>query len=274
MLSHDDPGAKVVAGELLLRAGLLAALYDDEPGQLAEAARRLILAYRTIGDQPQVVIPLADLLSDPTVLEQMAQLPDVAQVLRARQALCPETETGDRVAFILLEAETFLIQSSADEVDDATAAKLRQSAAEASLRALQLDPSNIAALLLLRQATAPSDTELDPLRDQPLSPEGASRLRAYAMYTLRLASLLSEGDARTDLYAEAGQLLLRIGDQDGAAATLAHGSRRTTVRWQHLWSAFDPAPASCRTDQRPRTAAGADRLPTLSDATLRRGTAS
>lgn len=220
MLSHDDPGAKVVAGEFLLRAGLLAALYDDEPGQLAEAARRLILAYRTVGDQPQVVIPLADLLSDPTVLEQMAQLPDVAQVLRARQALCPEMETGDRVAFILLEAETFLIQSSADEVDDATAAKLRQSSAEASLRALQLDPSNISALLLLRQATAPSDTELDPLRDQPLSPEGASRLRAYAMYTLRLASLLSEGDARTDLYAEAGQLLLRIGDQDGAAATL------------------------------------------------------
>ena len=142
LLTHDDPGAKVVAGELLVRAGLLGAIFDDEPGQLGEATRRLLLAYRTLGDQPQVVIPLADLLSDPTVLEQMAQLPDVVQVLRARQTLCPEGERGDRVAFILLEAEAFLIQSSADEVDEATAAKLRLAAAEATLRAILLDPSN------------------------------------------------------------------------------------------------------------------------------------
>lgn len=220
LLTHDDPGAKVVAGELLVRAGLLGAIFDDEPGQLGEATRRLLLAYRTLGDQPQVVIPLADLLSDPTVLEQMAQLPDVVQVLRARQTLCPEGERGDRVAFILLEAEAFLIQSSADEVDEATAAKLRLAAAEATLRAILLDPSNVQAVMLLRQATVPSDSELDPLRDQPLSPEGAARLRAYAIYTLRLASLLANGDTRTDLFTEAGQLLLRIGDQDGAAATL------------------------------------------------------
>jgi hypothetical protein len=220
MLAHEDVGSKVVAGELMLRSGLLAALYDDDPGQLTEAARRLLLAYRTIGDQPQVVIPLTDLLSDPTVLEQMAQIPDVVQVLRVRQALCPETEASDRVAFILLEAEAFLIQSSADEVDDPTAAKLRLSAAEATLRALHLDPHNIQALLLLRQATAPSDSEVNPLREQPLSPEGAVRLRAYAMYTLKLAAQLGEGEARTDLYAEAGQLFLQLGDQDGAAAAL------------------------------------------------------
>ena len=220
MLSHEDVGSKVVAGELLLRSGLLAALYDDDPGQLTEAARRLLLAYRTLGDQPQVVIPLTDLLSDPTVLEQMAQIPDVVKVLRARQALCPDTEASDRVAFILLEAEAFLIQSSADEVDDQTAAKLRLSAAEATLRALHLDPHNLQALLLLRQATAPSDSEINPLRAEPLSPEGAVRLRAYAMYTLKLAAQLGEGEARTDLYTEAGQLFLQLGDQDGAAAVL------------------------------------------------------
>lgn len=220
LLTLDDPGAKFVGAELLIRAGIEATLYDDDPGGLLEAARRLLLAYRTLGDQPQVVIPLTDLLSNPTVLEPMAQLPDVVAALRARQALCPDTELGDRVAFILLEAEASLIHSSNDEVDAQTAAKLRQAAAEASLRALQLDPSNVHALLLLRQATAPSDVELDPLRDQPLTPEGASRLRAYAMYTLRMASLLVDSEARTDLYSEAGQLLLRLGDQDGAAAAL------------------------------------------------------
>lgn len=220
LLTHDDPGAKVVAAELLVRSGLLGALFDDEPGQHIETTRRLLLAYRTLGDQPLVVVALADLLSDPTVLEQMAQLPDVVKVLRARQSLCPESERGDRVAFILLEAEAFLAQSAADEVDDVAAAKLRQSAAEAALRALALDPQSVAALMLLRQATEPSDSELDPLRDQPLTPDGAARLRAYALYTLRLASLLSDGDARTDLYSEAGQLLTRIGDQDGAAASL------------------------------------------------------
>ncbi len=220
LLTHDDPGAKVVAAELLVRAGLLGALFDDEPGQQIEATRRLLLAYRTLGDQPLVVVALADLLSDPSVLEQMAQLPDVVKVLRARQSLCPESERSDRVAFILLEAEAFLAQSAADEVDDATSAKLRQSAAEAALRALALDPHSVAALMLLRQATEPSESELDPLRDQPLSPDGAARLRAYAMYTLRLASLLSDGDSRTDLYTEAGQLLIRIGDQDGASAAL------------------------------------------------------
>ena len=220
LLSLEDPGAKFVAAELLIRAGIEATLYDDDPGGRIEAARRLLLAYRTLGDQPQVVIPLTDLLSDPTVLEPMAQLPDVVQALRARQTLCPDSEIADRVAFILLESEAFLIHSSIDEVDDQTAAKLRKSAAEAALRAIQIDPTSIQALLLLRQATAPSDAELDPLRDEPLSPEGSSRLRAYAMYTLRMASLLIDSEARTDLYSEAGQLLLRLSDQDGAAAAL------------------------------------------------------
>jgi len=220
LLAQNDAACKPLAGELLVRAGLLTLACDDDPGCDGEAARRFLLAYRVLGDEPQVVIPLTDLLSDLSVLEQVAQLPDVVRALRARQSLCADGESLDRVQFVLLEVEALLIQSSADEVDEPTAAKLRQSAAEAALRALQIHPNHLHALFLLRQSTAPTTAELDPLRDQPLSPESAARLRAYAMYTLRMAAVVTDGESRADLYVEAGQMLLRLGDQDGAAASL------------------------------------------------------
>jgi tetratricopeptide (TPR) repeat protein len=45
-------------------------------------------------------------------------------------------------------------------------------------------------------------------------------VQAYALYTLRLAGELSDDEARADLYSEAAELLLRLGDIDGAAAAL------------------------------------------------------
>lgn len=220
LLAQNDPGGRKIAGEFLVSAALAKTLYDDEPSRLSEAVRRLLLAYRALGDEPLVVVPLSDMLSDVALLEQVAHLPEVVSVLRARQAFCPEDETADRITWILLEAEALLVRSSADDTDETMAAKFRQAAAEAAFRALQLSPNSLPALALLRQATRPNDVEMDPLRVDPLAPESAARLRAYAQYTLRMASLLSDQAHRADLFTEAGQLLSRLGDIDGAAASL------------------------------------------------------
>jgi tetratricopeptide (TPR) repeat protein len=74
------------------------------------------------------------------------------------------------------------------------------------------------ALLLLRQATVPTAAEMD--RDQPLDPEAAARVHAYALYTLRLAGELTDTEERAELYSEAARLLLRLGETDSAAAAL------------------------------------------------------
>ena len=113
----------------------------------------------------------------------MAQLPDVVQHCGPPNAV-PRQRNCRPSGVHFAESEAFLIHSSIDEVDDQTAAKLRKSAAEAALRAIQIDPTSIQALLFLRQSDGTQRCQrIDPLRDEPLSPEGSSRLRAWrAMY--------------------------------------------------------------------------------------------
>lgn len=216
-----DSEPKAVLGELWLRAGLLGTLNEDEPAQQVEAARRLIQAYRLLGDVPQVIVPLCDLLADPALAEQLARTPEILPALRARLELCPPGEVADRLQWILLEAEVWLLQATETqgvEIDAASRASFCHNAALAALRALELAPRSVMALLLLRQATIPTAAELD--RDKPLEPEAAARVHAYALYTLRLAGELSENEERAELYSEAAQLLLRLGETDGAAAAL------------------------------------------------------
>ena len=216
-----DSEPKAVLGELWLRAGLLGTLNEDEPAQQVEAARRLIQAYRLLGDVPQVIVPLCDLLADPALAEQLARVPEILPALRARLNLCPPGEVADRLQWILLEAEVWLLQATETqgvEIDATSRATFCHNAALAALRALELAPRSVMALLLLRQATVPTEAEMD--RDQPLDPEAAARVHAYALYTLRLAGELSEDEERAELYSEAAQLLLRLGETDGAAAAL------------------------------------------------------
>ncbi|MFO0573040.1 MAG: hypothetical protein U1A78_03500 [Polyangia bacterium] len=221
LLARGGGEPQTVAAEMLLRAGLLGALSEDEPLQQAEAARRLLQAYRVLGDVPQVLVPLGDLLLDPALCEQLVRANDSAELLklvRARQALCPEGEAADRVAFLLLEAEIHLMRTV--EADEATRRAGCQGAAEAALRALALEPHSVHALLLLRQAAAPTEVELDPLRSEPRSDESKARLTSYALYTLRLAGELTDAETRADLYIEAAKILDRLGDGTGAAAAL------------------------------------------------------
>ncbi len=218
-----DSEPKAAVGELWLRAGLLGVLNEDEPAQQAEAARRLISAYRLLGDVPQVVVPLCDLLADPALAEQLARVPEVLPALRARLAMCQPGDLDDRLQWTLLEAEVWLLQATETqgiEVDAATRANCCHNAALCALRALDLDPRNILALLLLRQATIPTEAEMDRNSSEPLTPESAARVQAYAQYTLRLAGELGDDEARAEFYSEAAQLLLRVGDSDGAAAAL------------------------------------------------------
>lgn len=216
-----DSEPKAMIGELWLRAGLLGTLNEDEPAQQVEAARRLIQAYRLLGEVPQVIVPLCDLLADPALAEQLARTPEILPALRARLELCPPGEVADRLQWILLEAEVWLLQATETqgvEIDPASRATFCHNAALAALRALELAPRSVMALLLLRQATIPTADELD--RDKPLAPEAAARVHAYALYTLRLAGELSDDEERAELYSEAAQLLLRLGETDSAAAAL------------------------------------------------------
>jgi len=222
-LGDREPRAAV--GELWLRAGLLGTLNEDEHGQQVETGRRLLQAYRLLGDVPEVVVPLCDLLEDLSLTEPLAREPEIIPLLRARQALCSESEVDDRLVWTLLEAEVWLMRcESPDEsmrIDDATRARNAQEAAEAALRALALDPQSLMALLLLRQATAPAAAEVAlDARALPPNDPAAPRLRAYALYTLRLADLLSQPQAKAELYSEAAQIFLRLGDTDAAAASL------------------------------------------------------
>lgn len=219
-LGSSEPKAAI--GEIWLRAGLLGALNEDEPAQQAEAARRLINAYRLLGDVPQVVVPLCDLLADPALAEQLARVPEVLPALRARLGLCQPGDREDQLQWTLLEAEIWLLQATETqgvELDAATRARCCHSAALSALRALELDPRSVLALLLLRQATIPPEAEMDR-SGAPLSADAAARVQAYALYTLRLAGELSDDEERAELYSEAAQLLLRVGDTDGAAAAL------------------------------------------------------
>jgi hypothetical protein len=222
LLSLGDQEPKPAIGELWLRAGLLGSLNEDEPAAQAEAARRLLAAYRLLGDVPQVVVPLCDLLADPSLAEQLARAPEVLTALRARKELCPVDELEDRLQWTLLEAEVWLLRatdSQGVEVDVATRASCCASAASAAMAALELDPHSVMALLLLRQASVPTAAEMDR-SGAPLDAAAAARVHAYALYTLRLAGELRDDEARADLYAEAAQLLLRLCDTDGAAAAL------------------------------------------------------
>lgn len=216
-----DPAARPTVGALWLRAGLLGALNEDEQSQKVEAARRLLQAYRLLGDVPQVLVPLSDLLEDGAILEPLVREPEIIPVLRARQAICPDGEVDDRLLWTLMEAEVWLQRSEGDEVDVATRTRCAQEAAEAAMRGLALDPQNIVALLLLRQATAPGSiggAELSP--GAALSAEDTARLRAYGLYTLRLASLLTVPETRAELYNEAAQMFVKLADHETAAAAL------------------------------------------------------
>lgn len=260
-----EKGAKEprpVAAEMLLRAGLLGALCEDEPAQQAEAGRRLLAAYKVLGDVAQVLVPLCDLLTDPALCEQIVRAPGGAdasletsalmiRALRARQALCPESEAADRVTFALAEAEINLMRIV--EADEPTRRAGCQAAAEAALHALTLEPRSVHALLLLRQAASPTEAELDPLRSEPRSDESKARLSAYALYTLKLAGEISDAEVKADLYIEAAQLLDRLGQAANAAAALREAlehrpedagafSRLHSLLSRHAEEKGDPAP--------------------------------
>lgn len=216
-----DAAARPAVGALWLRAGLLGALNEDEQSQKVEAARRLLQAYRLLGDVPQVLVPLCDLLEDGAILEPLVREPEIIPALRARQAICPAGEVDDRLLWTLMEAEVWLQRGEGDDVDAAMRTRCAQEAAEAAMRGLGLDAQNIVALLLLRQATAPGNVggaELAP--GASLSTEDTARLRAYGLYTLRLASLLTVPETRAELYNEAAQIFVRLSDFETAAAAL------------------------------------------------------
>ncbi len=216
-----DAAARPTVGALWLRAGLLGALNEDEQIQKVEAARRLLQAYRLLGDVPQVLVPLCDLLEDGAILEPLVREPEIIPVLRARQAISPNGEVDDRLLWTLMEAEVWLQRGEGDEVDAATRTRCAQEAAEAAMRALSLDAENIVALLLLRQATAPgSGGGADLAPGAAISSEDAARLRAYGLYTLRLASLLTVPETLSELYSEAAQIFIKLGDVETAAASL------------------------------------------------------
>lgn len=225
LASKADGESRAAVGELWLRAGILGGLNEDEHPQQVEAVRRLIEAYRLLGDAPQIVVPLCDLIEDLSLAEPLAREPEMIPLLRARQALCPPNDVDDRLLWTLMEADVWLMRcESHDEtvkIDDATRAQYAQEAADAALRALALDPESVMALLLLRQATAPADAEIasDAAPLQATDPS-AARLRAYALYTLRLAALLSQPEARGELYNEAARIFQRLGDTESAAASL------------------------------------------------------
>jgi tetratricopeptide (TPR) repeat protein len=216
-----DAQTKTSVGEIWLRAGLLAALNEDEHSQKIEAARRLLQAYRLLGDAPQVLVPLCDLLEDAAIAEALVREPEIIPVLRARQALAAEGETEDRLLWTLMEAEIWLQRGEGDEVDAATRTRCSQEAAEAALRGLILDGESIWALWLLRQATSPGDPRgADIGQSSGLSSEEVARFRGYGLYTLRLASLLSTAETKAELYAEAAQVFVKLGDLETAAAAL------------------------------------------------------
>lgn len=216
-----DAQSKSTVGELWLRAGLLGTLNEDEHSQKVEAARRLLQAYRLLGDTPQVLVPLCDLLEDAAIAEALVREPEIIPVLRARQALCPEGEVDDRLLWTLIEAEVWLQRGEGDEVDAATRTRCGQEAAEAALRGLALDGQSLWALWLLRQATAPGDPRGPELgQTSSLPAEEAARFRAYGLYTLRLASLLNTNETKAELYSEAAQIFVKLGDVDTAAAAL------------------------------------------------------
>lgn len=258
LLERGAKEPKPVAAEMLLRAGLLGALCEDEPAQQAEAGRRLLAAYKVLGDVSQVLVPLGDLLTDPALCEQIVRGPggadasnEMIKALRARQALCPESETADRVTFALAEAEISLMRLV--DADEPTRRAGCQAAAEAALRALALEPRSVHALLLLRQSASPTEAEVDPLRSEPRSDESKARLGAYALYTLRLAGEISDAEAKADLYIEAAQLLDRLGDAASAAAALREAldhrpqdagafSRLHSLLQRHAEEKSDPAP--------------------------------
>lgn len=216
-----DAQTKNTVGEIWLRAGLLAALNEDEHSQKVEAARRLLQAYRLLGEVPQVLVPLCDLLEDAAIAEALVREPEIIPVLRARQALAAEGEVDDRLLWTLIESEIWLQRGEGDEVDAATRTRCAQEAAEAALRGLSLDGQSIWALWLLRQATAPGDPRgADLGQGGPLSSEEAARFRAYGMYTLRLAALLHTAETQAELYSEAAQIFIKLGDVDLASAAL------------------------------------------------------
>lgn len=221
LTARVDAQTRSTVGELWLRAGLLAALNEDEHSQRVEAARRLLQAYRLLGDVPQVVVPLCDLLEDAAIAEALVREPEIIPVLRARQALSAEGEVDDRLLWTLMEAEVWLQRGEGDEVDAATRTRCAQEAAEAALRALTIDEKSLWALWMLREATAPGDPRGAVLgQGNALSNEESARLRAYGLYTLRLASLLSTTETKAELYAEAAQIFVKLGDNDTAAAAL------------------------------------------------------
>ena len=213
-----EPRAAV--GELWLRAGLLGALNEDEPGQQADAVRRLLAAYRLLGDAPAVVVPLCDLLGDLGLLESVVREPELIPVLRARQALCdatPGARSDDQLLWTLTEAEVWLIRASDPDLEESVRASHCHHAAEAARRGLLLSPRSVPALLLMRLATAPTEFEADaPLRTEAQD----QRLRAYALYSLKLAAELSQAEAKAELYTEAAQLLQKVGDTEAAAAAM------------------------------------------------------
>lgn len=221
LASRSDAASRGGVGELWLRSGLLAALNEDEHSQKVEAARRLLQAYRLLGDVPHVLVPLCDLLEDAAIAEALVREPELIPVLRARQALCREGEVDDRLLWTAMEAEVWLQRGEGDEVDAATRTRCAQEAAEAALRALSLDPESIWALWLLRQATAPGNAG-DPELGQgsALSAEDSARFRAYGLYTLRLASLLGTAESKAELYSEAAGIFVKLGETDTAAAAL------------------------------------------------------
>lgn len=222
---QGDREPKQAIGELWLRAGLLGSLNEDEHSQQVEAVRRLFEAYRLLGDVPQVVVPLCELLEDLSLAEPLSREPEIIPLLRARQAMCADGEVDDRLLWTLVEAEIWLMRCESPDattpLDETTRAKNAQEAAEAALRALALDPQSVMALLLLRQATAPAEEETAPgAAPLPANDPAAARLRAYGLYTLRLADLLSQPETKAELYREATQIFLRLGDSDAAAAVL------------------------------------------------------
>lgn len=217
--TSSDSDAWPVASELYLRAGLLGMLCEDEPSQQVEAARRLLAAYRLLGNAPQVVVPLTDLLEDPSILEALAREPELITVLRARQAICPETATADRVFWLLTEADLHLLRGEGEGVEEATRIRCAEQAAEAAYKALALDPQSLPALLVLRHTTALAPTDLEG-SEAVTDPAQVARLRAAAAYALRLAAALRQPEPRVELYTEAAQIFQRLGETETAAAAL------------------------------------------------------
>ena len=204
-------------GELWLRAGLLGAK-RRRAGSKPRRRGGLISAYRLLGDVPQVVVPLCDLLADPALAEQLARVPEVLR--RCASCDVPARRSRRSAAGILLEAEIWLLQATGPAHRDRRR-NARQLLPQSSdvLRAWNWSrATSWRCCRCARRRFRPKRRWIGTAahRRPGIGGAGAGVCPVHAAARRSSATM-----RRGRVLSEAAQLLLRVGDNDGAAAGIA-----------------------------------------------------